>query len=227
MASSHRVFLFDIDNTLIDNDHVKEDLRRFLDSAVGVECQSHYWEIFENLRAELGYADYLGALQQYRMTYGSDPQLLPVSSFLVDYPFEDRVFPQSFEVIEQCKKWGTVVILSDGDVVFQPRKIERSGLLKAVDGHVLIYIHKEQELDDVRRRYPAEHYILVDDKLRILTMIKAAWGSQVTTVFPRQGHYANDPQVLKRYPSADITIDRIGSLLNDEWAPRLWHKEIP
>jgi len=221
MATNRRVFLFDVDNTLLDNDRITGELRRYLERAVGHECQKHYWEIFEKRRAELDYADYLGALQQYRITYGSDPQLLAVSSFLVNYPFANRLFPNSLDVIEQCKKWGRVVILSDGDVVFQPRKVERSGLFEALDGNVLIYIHKERELDDVQRRYPAEHYILVDDKLRILTAIKKTWGSRVTTIFPRQGHYANDPEVLKQYPPPDITIDRIGHLLHDEWSTLL------
>jgi len=206
------VFLLDVDNTLIDNDRIAGDLKRYLTREVGAERQERYWAIFEALRAELGYADYLGALQRYRMEYPRDPRLLAVSSFLINYPFANRLYPGSLDVIEHLAAHGPTVILSDGDVVFQPRKVERSGLFAAVEGRVLIYIHKERELDDVEGRYPAEHYVVVDDKLRILTAIKKIWGSRVTTVFPRQGHYAQDPAIAA-YPPADITIGRIGDLI--------------
>jgi FMN phosphatase YigB (HAD superfamily) len=166
------------------------------------------------LRTELGYSDYLGALQRYRLEYPHDPHLLMVSNFLVNYPFANRLFPNSLDVIKYVKQWGPAVILSDGDVVFQPRKVERAGLSDAVDGNVLIYIHKERELDDVEQRYPARHYVLIDDKLRILTAVKQVWGARVTTVFPRQGHYAHDPHILASYPPAEVSIERIGDLLN-------------
>jgi FMN phosphatase YigB (HAD superfamily) len=207
------VFLVDVDNTLIDNDHIAADLKRHLEREVGHERQERYWAIFEELRTELGYADYLGALQRYRVEYPRDPHVLTVSSFLVNYPFANRLYPNSLDVVERFRGWGPTVILSDGDAVFQPRKIERSGLQEAVDGNVLIYIHKERELDDVERRYPADHYVLVDDKLRILTAVKRVWERRVTTVFPRQGHYARDPQALATNPPADLTVERIGDLL--------------
>ncbi len=207
------VFLFDVDNTLLDNDRVTADLKRHLEQQMGRERQEHYWTIFERLRTELGYADYLGALQRYRVEHPRDPQVLTVSHFLVNYPFANRLFPNALDAVEHVKQWGPAVILSDGDVVFQPRKIERSGLFEAVEGHVLIYIHKELELEDVERRYPGDHYVVVDDKIKILTAIKEIWGSRVTTVFPRQGHYARDPHLLKAYPQADVSIDRIGDLL--------------
>ncbi len=213
MTQSETVFLFDVDNTLLDNDRVTQDLRRFLDKEVGMERSASYWKIFEQLRSELGYADYLGALQKYRLEHDYDSHILAVSTYLINYPFANRLFPNSLDVIEQCSQLGTVVILTDGDVVFQPRKIERSGLFEAVSGNILIYVHKEQELADVEHRYPAERYVLVDDKLRILTAIKAAWGDRVTTVFPRQGHYAFDEKEVSKYPPADITIERIGDLL--------------
>src|ERR1700758_3827792 len=197
------VFLFDVDNTLLDNDRVSADLKRHLEKEVGHEQQERYWAFFEELRAELGYADYLGALQRYRSEYPRDPHLLTVSHFLVEYPFANRLFPNSLDVVDYVKQFGRPVILSDGDVVFQPQKIRRSGLDEAFDGAVLIYVHKESELDDVEARYPADHYVLIDDKLRILTAIKRAWGDRVTTVFPRQGHYATDPKVLATYPAAD------------------------
>jgi FMN phosphatase YigB (HAD superfamily) len=206
------VFLLDVDNTLLDNDRVAADLRRFLRREVGVEREERYWAIFEALRAELGYADYLGALKRYRREYPRDPHLLMLSSFLVNYPFATRLYPESLDVIEHLAAWGPTVILSDGDVVFQPRKVECSGLLDAVERRVLIYIHKEQELEDVERRHPADHYVLVDDKLRILTAVKRAWGRRVTTVFPRQGHYAHAPEVAS-CPAADVTVDRVGELL--------------
>jgi FMN phosphatase YigB (HAD superfamily) len=206
------VFLLDVDNTLIDNDRVAADLKRYLMREVGAEREECYWAIFEALRAELGYADYLGALQRYRGEYPRDPHLLAVSSFLVNYPFANRLYPESLDVLERLVAWGPTVILSDGDVVFQPRKVERSGLFDAVHGRVLIYIHKERELNDVERRHPAEHYVLVDDKLRILTAVKQAWGERVTTVFARQGHYAHGADVAT-CPPADVTIERIGDLL--------------
>lgn len=208
------VFLLDVDNTLLDNDRVAADLKRHLTEAFGHERQERYWAIFEQLRGELGYADYLGALQRYRIENPHDPNLLAISSFLVDYPFANRLFPGSLDAIERLNGFGQAVILSDGDVVFQPRKVERSGLYDAVEGRVLIYIHKERELDDVERRYPADHYVLVDDKLRILTAVKKVWGKRLTTVFPRQGHYARDPKILAENPPADITIERIGDLVN-------------
>ncbi len=211
------VFLFDVDNTLLDNDRVVVDLRRYLVREVGAGRAEHYFEIFEALRVELGYSDYLGALQRYRIAYPRDPHLLAVSSFLINYPFANRLFPGSLDVIQHAAEFGPTVILSDGDVVFQPRKVERSGLFDAVEGRVLIYIHKEQELDDVERRFPAQHYVLVDDKIRILTAVKQAWGARLTTVFPRQGHYALAPEV-QSYPAPDLTIARIGELCDYDLA---------
>lgn len=208
------VFLFDVDNTLLDNDRVSADLRRFMDKEVGAKRNNRYWQIFEELRSELGYADYLGALQRYRVENPYDSHLLAVSTYLINYPFANRLFPNSLDVIERCKQWGKVVILSDGDVVFQPRKVERSGLYEAVEGNILIYIHKEHELADVERRYPAEHYVLVDDKIRILSAIKNIWGAKVTTVFPKQGHYAFNEKEVAKYPNADISIERIGDMIN-------------
>jgi len=205
--------LVDVDNTLLDNDRVALDLRRFMERELGPERQERYWVIFEQLRSELGYADYLGALQRYRVESPRDSHVLAVSSFLINYPFANRLFPSSLDVLERFSAWGPTVIFSDGDAVFQPRKIERSGLEEAVDGNILIYIHKERELDDVEKRYPAKHYVVVDDKLRILTAIKEIWRARVTTVFPRQGHYAKDPKELAAYPDADLSIDRIGDLL--------------
>jgi haloacid dehalogenase-like hydrolase len=206
------VFLLDVDNTLLDNDRVAADLRRYLEREVGAEREECYWKIFEALRKELGYADYLGALQRYRLEYPRDPHLLAVSSFLVNYPFANRLYPESLDVLDRLAGFGPTVILSDGDVVFQPRKVERSGLFDAVGGRVLIYIHKERELDDVERRFPAVHYVLIDDKIRILTAVKRVWGRRLTTVFPRQGHYAHAPDVAS-YPPADVTVERIGKLL--------------
>ncbi|HKW76741.1 MAG TPA: hypothetical protein VJN64_14515 [Terriglobales bacterium] len=212
-APQRTVFLFDVDNTLLDNDRITADLKRHLELQVGHERQQRYWDFFEQLRSELGYADYLGALQRYRIEYPRDPSLLTVSHFMVNYPFATRLYPDSLDVIEYVKQWGEAVILSDGDVVFQPLKVERSGINEAVDGKVLIYIHKEQELDDVAQRFPADHYVLIDDKLRILAAVKKIWGAKVTTVFPRQGHYANDPKILVEFAPADISIPRIGDLL--------------
>ena len=206
-------FLLDVDNTLLDNDRIVENLNRHLAQAFGSECQERYWKIFEKLRGELGYADYLGALQRYRSENPHDPSIVEMSFYLLDYPFTSCLYPNSLDVIERLGAWGPTLIVSDGDAVFQPRKIQRSGLYDAVEGRVLIYIHKEQQLDDVKRRCPADHYVLVDDKLRILTTVKDAWNSRVTTIFPRQGHYAHDPKALAAYLPADITVECIGDLL--------------
>jgi FMN phosphatase YigB (HAD superfamily) len=208
------VFLVDVDNTLLDNDHIQNDIKRHLEREFGAACRDRYWTILEQLFSELGYRDYLGALQRYRVEHPQDIHLLSMSSFLVDYPFANRLYPGSLDVLERFRSWGPTVILSDGDVVFQPRKVERSGIFEAVEGHVLIYIHKEIALDDVERRYPAEHFVLVDDKLRILAAVKKAWGDRVTTIFPRQGQYANDPKVVAACPPADLTVERISDLLN-------------
>jgi hypothetical protein len=210
------VFLFDVDNTLLDNDRVAADLRKHLTQTFGPERQEHYWTLFEQLRRELGYADYLGALQRYRLENPRDPHILEMSSFLLDYPFANRLYPGSLDAIAHCARWGPCVILSDGDVVFQPRKVERSGLWEAVDGRVLIYIHKEEELDDVENRYPADCYVLIDDKLRILTAVKKVWDSRLTTVWPKQGHYALDPDTVRQYPPSDMAIARISDLVESD-----------
>jgi FMN phosphatase YigB (HAD superfamily) len=215
-AADRSVVLLDVDNTLLDNDRIQADLSAHLERDFGVRGQERYWEIFETRRAEFGYADYLGTLQCFRSDEPSgavgDPRLLQLSSVLLDYPFADRLYPGALEAIARLQRWGTTVILSDGDVVFQPRKIQRSGLWDAVNGRVLIYIHKEAMLADLMQRYPASHYVLVDDKLRILAAMKSALGSRLTTVFARQGHFARDPLALATYPAADVTIDHIGEL---------------
>jgi FMN phosphatase YigB (HAD superfamily) len=208
------VFLIDCDNTVLDNDLVEGDLREHITREFGPACGDRYWAIFEELRTELGYADYLGALQRYRLSDVSDPRMLMMSSFLIDYPFASRLYPHALDVIRHLRTVGLTVILSDGDVVFQPRKIQRSGLWAAVEGRVLIYIHKEQMLDAVAARFPARHYVMVDDKLRILAMMKNVWRDRLTTVFARQGHYAHDPRILTTYPAADLTVERIGDLVS-------------
>jgi FMN phosphatase YigB (HAD superfamily) len=220
MASKKIIFLFDVDNTLLDNDHVVADLMEYLEREIGHERQQRYWTYFEQLRSELGYADYLGALQRYRLEYPRDSHILKVSHYLIDYPFANRLFPNSLDVVEQARRFGEPVILSDGDVVFQPLKVRRSGLMDTFDSRVLIYIHKERELDDVVQRYPADHYVLVDDKVRILAAVKGVWNSRVTTVFPRQGHYAMDEKEVSKYAAPDLTIERIAMLLDYDW-PRL------
>jgi FMN phosphatase YigB (HAD superfamily) len=212
MASDRAVFLFDVDNTLVDNDHIQADMAVHLERAIGAERNKHYWELFEELRTQLGYADYLGALQRYRIEFPRDFHILAVSEFLVNYPFANRLYPNSLDAVDCVEPFGAKVIVSDGDVVFQPLKVRRSGLYEAFDGNVLIYIHKEFELDDIAERYPASHYVFIDDKLRILTAVKQAWGDRVTTVFPRQGHYALDPAEVAKYPAPDVTIERIGAL---------------
>jgi FMN phosphatase YigB (HAD superfamily) len=223
MTAAPIVFLVDVDNTLLDNDRIQADLKRHLEREFGVASRDRYWAILEALFAELGYRDYLGALQRYRVEHPRDLHLMSMSSYLVDYPFANRLYPGALDVLERLRGWGPTVILTDGDVVFQPRKVERSGIAEAVDGHVLIYIHKEEALDDVERRYPAQHYVLVDDKPRILAAVKEAWGDRVTTIFPRQGQYARD---AKAYRPADLTVERVGDLLTHD-LPRLLPLEVP
>ena len=208
------VFLFDVDNTLVDNDRVQADLKEHLAQTYGPATRDRYWDILEELREELGYVDYLGALERYRVEALHRPEVLRMSSWLVDYPFADRLYPGALDAVKHVQQWGTHVILSDGDAVFQPRKVERSGIWRAFDGRVLIYIHKEEELDDVARLYPADHYVMIDDKLRILSAIKKIWGERVTTVFPKQGHYALDPEILAECPPADIELAKIGDLVS-------------
>lgn len=217
-AIPQTVFLFDVDNTLLDNDGVRADLAAHLVAEFGPVAAERYWTLLEALRLELGYVDYLGALQRLRLDGLNDPRLLRMSSFLIDYPFADRIYPGALETLAHVRHWGPTVILSDGDVVFQPRKVQRSGLWQAVEGRVLIYIHKELMLDDLQRCHPAQHYVMVDDKLRILTAMKAALGSRLTTVFVRQGHYAFERDVVDALPPADVTIEAIGDLMHCELA---------
>jgi FMN phosphatase YigB (HAD superfamily) len=200
---------------------VQADLKEHLEQAYGAAARDRYWEILEKLRNELGYVDYLGALERFRIETIHRPDVLRMSSWLVDYPFAARVYPDAFSAVKHVQQWGTAVILSDGDAVFQPRKVERSGLWRAFDNRVLIYVHKEQELDDVERFYPADHYVLIDDKLRILAAVKKIWGERVTTVFPKQGHYAHDPKILSEFPPADIKLARIGDLITCDLSSRL------
>lgn len=209
-------FLFDVDNTLLDNDRVSEDLSDHLERHHGKPARNAYWAIFEELRRELGYADYLGALERYRVKYLHDPRILRMANWLIDYPFAERLFPGAMEAVRHVSQWGTTAILSDGDAVFQPRKVSRAGLSALFALRVLIYIHKEEELAYVEKIFPARHYVLFDDKLRILDLVKKQWGDKVTTVFPRQGHYATDPAIVAAYPPADVTIERIADVVGME-----------
>jgi FMN phosphatase YigB (HAD superfamily) len=219
MTRSHPiVFLVDVDNTLVDNDGIQQDLKDHLEQTYGVAARDRYWRILEDLMVELGYRDYIGALQNFRVEHPREIELLAMSSYLMDYPFAERLYPNALGVLKRLRSLAPTVILSDGDVVFQPRKVEHAGLAKVADGNVLIYIHKEEALEDVERRFPAEHYVLIDDKLRILDAIKQVWGARVTTVLPRQGQYAHDAKVLSALPPADVTIERIGDLLDYDLA---------
>jgi FMN phosphatase YigB (HAD superfamily) len=214
MRSQPIVFLVDVDNTLLDNDRIQQDLKDHLERSYGVSARERYWAILEDLFDTLGYRDYIGALQRFRVEHPREVELLSMSSFLMDYPFADRLYPRALEVLKRLRSAGPTVILSDGDVVFQPRKVEHAGIAEVVAGHVLIYIHKEAALDDVERRYPAEHYVLVDDKMRILTAVKQFWRERVTTVFARQGSYARDVNAVDAFPPADMTIEHIDDLLD-------------
>ena len=209
------VFLVDVDDTLLDNDRIQDDMKRFVADQFGPESRDRFWEIQEHLFQKLGYRDYLGALQQFRVEHPYAEHLIAAADFLLDYPFADQLYPGALSVLGNLRRWGRTVILTDGDVVFQPRKVQRSGIFEAAEGHVLVYVHKEEALADVERRYPAQHYVLIDDKLRILAAVKNTWAARVTTVFVRQGKFANDPKITVAFPgAADVTVDRIGDLLN-------------
>lgn len=212
-ATDEVVFLLDVDNTMLDNDRLIADLMQHLAQEFGAARRDSYKTILEQLRAELGYVDYLGAMQRFRLANMHDTRTLLMSAFLIDYPFAELIYPGVLDAVAHLGQWGRTVILSDGDVIFQPRKIQRSGLWQVVDGRVLIYVHKEQMLDDVAQLYPARHYVMVDDKLSILSAMKNIWGAQLTTVFPRQGHYALDPKNLAAYPAADVTVEHFSELL--------------
>jgi FMN phosphatase YigB (HAD superfamily) len=206
-------YLIDVDNTLLDNGIVIADLRRRLRETLGEAAERNYWDIFERMFHAPGFADYLGAFNRYSAEHPRDPRLFEVSLFLLDYPFAKRLYPGALDVIAALRRRGAVAIVSDGDVVYQPYKIKRSGLWDAVAGNVLVYIHKEEMLDDIERRYPARRYVMLDDKIFVLAAMKAAWKERVTTVFVRQGHYAMDEKLVAASPPADITIDSIAEAL--------------
>jgi FMN phosphatase YigB (HAD superfamily) len=210
------VFLVDVDNTLLDNDRIQADIRTHLEQAYGADSRDRYAQILQQLWDTLGYRDYLGALQRYRTEHPQHVELLAMSAWLLDYPFADRLYPGALQLLAHLGQAGPVVILSDGDVVFQPRKVQRAGLAEAVAGRVLIYIHKEQALDDVMHRHPARHYVLIDDKPRILAAVKRQWQDRVTTVLPRQGQYALDTAALAAGPAPDLQVEHIAELLTHD-----------
>lgn len=219
MSEMHDViFLFDVDNTLLDNDQLKNDLGAHVLSVFGKEAYDRFWVLYEEERIKHVYADFLGTLERFRLEHMHDPHVLRLANWLLDYPFAKRLYPGALDVVQHVRTWGLPVILTDGDGVFQPHKLERAGLSAAFDGRILNYIHKEQELDAVRRAYPARHYVLIDDKLKLLDAVKRAWGDRVTTVFPKQGHYANDPQTLASQPQADVTVERIADLMDHNFS---------
>jgi FMN phosphatase YigB (HAD superfamily) len=216
-SATGAVFLFDVDNTLFDNDRFRQDLRERLEAAHGVRASARYWQIMDELWDQLGYMDYLGALERLRVEDPHDLAIFRTANWLMDYPFADRLYPHALDAVNHVRQWGLPVILSDGDAILQPRKIMRSGLWRAFDDNVLIYVHKEKELEDVARRYPAAHYALIDDKVRILAAVKRAWGDRVTTIFPRQGHYARE-EPPRDPASVDRTIAAIGDLRGQDWS---------
>lgn len=205
------VFLLDVDNTLLDNDRFGADLGDTLEQAFGATERARYWAIYAQLRDQFNYADYLGALQRFRAGLDNEPSLLQMSKYLLEYPFADRLYPHALETVAHLRTLGSTVILSDGDVVFQPRKIQRSGLWDALRGEVLIYVHKQQMLVAMQQRYPAAHYVMVDDKPQILADMKQRLGQRLTTVFVEQGHYAAQaPEDVRA--AADMRIACIGDL---------------
>jgi FMN phosphatase YigB (HAD superfamily) len=206
------VFLFDVDNTLLDNDRVHDDLDTYLVRVFGAESAQAYWAIYDDLRDRLGYADYLGAIQRFRLECGDEIRAQDLAAFMLEYDFAARLYPGALDGIRHLSRFGPCVVLSDGDVVLQPRKISVSGIADAVVGRVLIYVHKERMLEDVARRFPARHYVAIEDKLRVLDGMKQQWRDRLTTVFVRQGHYANDPDARTKYPPAQIRLTDVREL---------------
>ncbi len=212
LTSSPIVFLLDVDNTLIDNDRFGSDLTARLYQEFGQpECE-RYWSIYGALRDKHGFADYLGALQDFRTGCNNEAALLQMSKFLLDYPFNERVYPRARDAIRHMNGMGNTVILSDGDIVFQPRKIQRSGLWDAVEGRVLVYLHKERMLAVMQRHFPATHYVMLDDKPKLLAAMKRVLADRMTTVFVRQGHYAADSEPVAIDPAPDLVVEHIGDL---------------
>ncbi len=207
------VFLLDVDNTLLDNDRFADDLGSRLEAAFGAAQRRRYWDIFSRLRAQLGRADYLASLQEFRSGLDEDPRLLEMSAYLLEYPFADLLYPQALATIAHLARLGLPVVLSDGDIVYQPRKIQHAGVWAAVEGRVLIFLHKEQSLDLMQRRYPATHYVMVDDKPNLLAAMKRVLQERLTTIFVRQGHYAHATDMGSITPTPDRSIDTIAELL--------------
>ena len=214
LNAASTAFLLDVDTTLLDNDRFAADLGDRVESCFGAAQRARYWDIFAQRRTALGLADYLGSLQEFRVGLDDDPQLLDMSQFLLEYPFTSRLFPRALEAIAHLRTLGSPIVLSDGDIVFQPRKIQRSGIWDAVEGRVMIYLHKEKVLDHMQRRFPAKHYVMVDDKANLLAAMKSVLGGQLTTVFVRQGHYALAAESNSVVPAPDLVIERIADLLN-------------
>jgi FMN phosphatase YigB (HAD superfamily) len=212
------VFLFDVDNTLLDNDRIEADIGAHVEGLFGSSGCKRFWAIFEELRAEFGFANYLDTVQRLRLEMLLDPRVLGLSSFLLGYPFARRLYPRALETLAHVRKFGRTVILSDGDAVFQPHKIRRSGLWDAVEGRVLIYVHKERMLEDVQRHYPAQRYVMVDDKPGILAAMKGSWGARLMTVFPRQGHYARAAQSVPPNPTPDMTLEHVAELIDCDYS---------
>jgi FMN phosphatase YigB (HAD superfamily) len=208
------VFLFDVDNTLLDSDRIEADIGQYLASEYGVAGRERFWAIFEALRGEFGFADYLGAVQRFRLEAIHDSRVLRLAAFLLEYPVASRLYPRALDTLAHVGQWGRTVILSDGDAVLQPRKIRRAGIWDAVAGRVLIYVHKERMLDHVKAHYPAQHYVMIDDKPGVLAAMKKIWGAQLTTVLPRQGRYARTSAGTASIAPADMTVEHIADLID-------------
>ncbi len=222
MAGEHEiVFLFDVDDTLLDNDAMKADLGQHVLDIFGQAGAKRFWTIYEEQRVKHGYADFLGTLERFRLEHLGQPRAMLLANWLMAYPFAERLYPEALPAVRHVAQWGLPVILTDGDGVFQAYKLVRAGLWDAFEGHVLDYVHKEQELDAVMRAYPARHYVVIDDKPSILSAIKKAWGQRVTTIFVRQGHYALDPKAAAILPHPDMTLENIGALKKQEFSALL------
>jgi hypothetical protein len=204
------VFLLDVDNTLLDNDRAKEDMAARVEDLVGAERAARWWELYEQVRQETDVVDYPRTLTRYRAVFPDEPRFPHLADFILGLPYAGYVYPGALETLTYLRTLGTTVIVSDGDAVYQAAKIARAGLAAAVDDHVLIFLHKEGRIEDVRQRYPAEHYLLIDDKLRILARLKGILGDLVTTLHVAQGHYASSERGI--YPAADLEVPSIAAV---------------
>lgn len=210
-------FLFDVDNTLLDNDRVRAELAETIERIVGPERGEAFWESYEQVRRDRDYVDYPNTIARFGRAFPDEVGYPDVADAILGYPYRAAVFPGAHDVLRQAQRVGPVAILTDGDPVYQPAKVARAGLTEAIDGPVLVFDHKEQHLAEVERRVPAERYVMVDDKPRILAAMSDRLGERMSTLHVCQGRYAHAAE-HDEFPDADRTVDAIAELLDVDLA---------